>query len=93
MIQRLVVNGQDKDVWRKVSDDRQSPSRRYYSHFGKYFYGHETTETYLNRETTTSDNHTAVLKADVSDSKEILVLKSVLRGGNRDMLQPSEKPR
>jgi hypothetical protein len=36
------------------------------------------TETYLNHETTTSDNHTVVLKADVSDSKEILVLKTEL---------------
>jgi hypothetical protein len=33
------------------------------------------TETYLNREITTSDNHVGVLKADTSDSKEILVLK------------------
>jgi hypothetical protein len=33
------------------------------------------TETYLNSETTTSDNHTVVLKADVSDSKEILTVK------------------
>jgi hypothetical protein len=36
------------------------------------------TETYLNREITNLDNHVAVLKADVSDSKEILALKSEL---------------
>ncbi len=36
------------------------------------------TETYLKRETTTSDNHTVVLKADESDSKEILALKAEL---------------
>jgi hypothetical protein len=36
------------------------------------------TETYLNREITTSDNHATVLKADVSDSKEILALKAEL---------------
>ena len=35
-------------------------------------------ETYLNREITTSDNHAAVLKADTSDSKEILALKTEL---------------
>jgi hypothetical protein len=32
-------------------------------------------ETHLQREATTSDKHAAVLKADTSDSKEILELK------------------
>ncbi len=36
------------------------------------------TETYLNREITNPDNHAAVLKADASDSKEILALKAEL---------------
>ena len=35
-------------------------------------------ETYLKRETATSDNHTVVLKTDESDSKEILALKTEL---------------
>jgi hypothetical protein len=36
------------------------------------------TETYLDREITNPDNHAAFLKADVSDSKEILALKTEL---------------
>ncbi len=36
------------------------------------------TETYFNREITNPDNHVSVLKADVSDSKEILALKAEL---------------
>ena len=35
-------------------------------------------ETYLECETTTSDNHVVVLKADTSDSKEIVAYKTEL---------------
>jgi hypothetical protein len=35
-------------------------------------------KTYFNHETTTSDNHSAILKADALDSKEILALKAEL---------------
>jgi hypothetical protein len=79
MIQSLAVNGQDKDAWRKAADkiadllhDNTMLTLENTSDTVKY------TETYLNREITTSDNHATVLKADVSDSKEILVLKAEL---------------
>jgi hypothetical protein len=77
--QSLVANGQDKDAWRKAADkianllhddtmltlENTSDSMK-------------CAETYLNHKTTTSDNHAAVLKADASDSKEILALKAKL---------------
>jgi hypothetical protein len=76
MIQNLPTNGQDKDAWRKVADkitdllhDNTMLTLENTSDTVKY------TETYLNREITTSDNHAEVLKADASDSKEILALK------------------
>jgi hypothetical protein len=79
MIQSLAANGQDKDAWRKAADkiadllhDNTMLTLENTSDAVKY------TETYLNREITTSDNHATVLKADVSDSKEILALKAEL---------------
>ncbi len=79
MIQNLEVNGQDKEVWRKAVDkitdllhDNTMLTLENTSDTVKY------TETYLNREITNPDNHTAVLKADTSDSKEILALKTEL---------------
>jgi hypothetical protein len=76
MIQILATNGKDKDVWRKASDkisnllhDNTVLTLENTSDAVKY------AETYLNREITTSDNHTTVLKTDTSDSKEILGLK------------------
>jgi hypothetical protein len=79
MIQSLVANGQDKDAWRKDTDEIVN-----LLHDDTYLTLENTSadmkhvETYLNRETTTSDNHTVVLKPDVSDSKEIFVLKTEL---------------
>jgi predicted nucleic-acid-binding protein len=79
MIQRLVTNGQDKDAWRKTVDeivnllyDDTMLTLENTSVVMKHV------ETYLNRETTTSDNHAVVLKADESDFKEILALKAEL---------------
>ena len=79
MIQSLAANGQDKDAWRKAADkianllhDNTMLTLENTSDAVKY------AETYLNREITTSDNHAAVLKADTSDSKEILALKAEL---------------
>ena len=76
MIQSLAANRQDKEEWRKASDkiadllhDNTMLTLENTSDTVKY------TETYLNREITNTDNHVAVLKVDVSDSKEILVLK------------------
>jgi hypothetical protein len=79
MIQSLVTNGQDKEAWRKAADkitdllhDNTMLTLENTSDAVKY------TETYLNREITNPDNHAAVLKADESDSKEILALKTEL---------------
>jgi hypothetical protein len=79
MIQSLATNGQDKDAWRQAADkivnllhDNTVLTLENTSDSVKY------AETYLNREITTSDNHSAVLKADTSDSKEILGLKTEL---------------
>ena len=79
MIQSLAANGQDKEAWRKAADkiadllhDNTMLTLENTSDAVKY------TETYLNREITNPDNHAAVLKADASDSKEILALKAEL---------------
>jgi hypothetical protein len=79
MIQSLAVNGQDKEAWRKAADkitdllhDNTMLTLENTSDTVKY------TETYLNREITNPDNHAVVLKADASDSKEILALKTEL---------------
>jgi len=79
MIQILEANGQDKEAWRKAADkisdllhDNTMLTLENTSDTVKY------SETYLNYGITNPDNHTAVLKADVSDSKDILALKSEL---------------
>ncbi len=77
MIQSLETNGQDKDVWRKTVDkivnllhDDTMITLANTSETMK------CAETHLQREATTSDKHAVVLKADTSDSKEILTLKA-----------------
>jgi hypothetical protein len=79
MIQNLADIGQDKEAWRKATDkiadllhDNTMLTLENTSDTVKY------TETYLNREITNPDNHAVVLKADASDSKEILALKTEL---------------
>ena len=79
MIQSLAANGQDKDAWRKAADkianllhDDTMLTLANTSEAMK------CAETHLQREATTSDKHAVVLKADTSDSKEILALKAEL---------------
>jgi hypothetical protein len=76
MIQSLAANWQDKNAWRKAADkianllhDDTMLTLANTSEAMK------CAETHLQREATTSDKHAAVLKADTSDSKEILALK------------------
>jgi predicted GNAT family acetyltransferase len=77
MIQSLAANGQDKDAWRKATDEianlLHDDAMLTFENTSDVM---KCAETYLEREITTSDNHAAVLKADASDSKEILTLKT-----------------
>jgi hypothetical protein len=79
MIQSLAANGQDKDAWRKASDKianlLQDDTMLTLANTSEAM---KCAETHLQREATTSDKHAAVLKADTSDSKEILALKAEL---------------
>ena len=88
MIQSFAANRQDKDGWRKAADKIAN-----LLHDDTMFTLDNTsatmkrTETYLEFETTTSDNHTAVMKSDTSDSKEILALKPNWRNLNQTKLR------
>ncbi len=93
MIQNLADYGQDKDTWHKVEDEIVN-----LLHDDTILTLENTsatmnhTERYLNCETTTSDNHTVVLKVDVSDSKEILALKTDLSELKSTQVKSNNKP-
>jgi hypothetical protein len=93
MIQNLADYGQDNDTWHKVEDEIVN-----LLHDDTILTLENTsatmnhTERYLNCETTTSDNHTVVLKVDVSDSKEILALKTDLSELKSTQVKSNNKP-
>ncbi len=76
MIQNLITNGQDQDVWHEAEDEITN-----LLHDDTILTLENTSasmkraETYLKRETTTTDNHDVVLKDGVSYSRQILAFK------------------
>ena len=74
-----MTNGQDKDAWHKAADKIANLLHDdTMLTLENTFDSMKCAETHLQREATTSDKHAAVLKADTSDSKEILALKTEL---------------